>query len=92
MTEEQKVFFNELKDIQDVAVNVSLSKINSYQKTEDMLNDVTSEVIYRVMELLDGYRNLAIKCNLVNRKTGNILNENIELHDVCVEFLESADV
>lgn len=92
MTDEQKIFFNELKAIQTVAVDVSLSKVNSYETTEDMLTDVTYEVIYRVMELLDGYRNEAIKCKLVNTKTGNALNENIEMHDVCAEFLESADV
>lgn len=92
MTEEQKAFFNELSAIQHIAVNVALSKKDSYKKTEDMLKDVTDETIYRLMELLDGYRNEAIKCSLVNTKTGNILNENIEMHDLCVDFLDSADI
>ncbi|MGO5077006.1 hypothetical protein ACTQ3M_04670 [Oscillospiraceae bacterium LCP25S3_E10] len=57
-----------------------------------MLKDVTYETIYRLMELLDGYRNESIKLNLVNIKTGNILNEHIEMHDLCADFLDSADV
>lgn len=92
MTEEQKAFFNEIKAIQDVAVNLALSKKDSYEKTEDMLKDVTYEAIYRIMELLDGYRADTIKCNLVNTKTGSILNEHIEMHDLCADFLDSADV
>ena len=57
-----------------------------------MLKDVTYETIYRLMELLDGYRNESIKQNLVNIKTGNILNEHIEMHDLRADFLDSADV
>lgn len=46
------------------------------------------EVIYRIMELLDGYGGELQRCNIVNNVTGEVINEGLELHDICVEFLE----
>lgn len=90
MTEEQITFFNELKMIQDMAVEISLSNFEKYEKKEDILKDVTYEVICGIMELLDGYRNDSLKCNIVNVRTGKTINDHIEMHDLCEEFLEYA--
>lgn len=40
------------------------------------------------MELLDGYGGELQRCNIVNNVTGEVINEGLELHDICVEFLE----
>ena len=40
------------------------------------------------MELLDGYGGELQKCDIVNTVTSEIINDGIELHDKCVEFLE----
>lgn len=89
MKREQIKFFEELAYIQEYCVNVSLGKENKYCSTEDLLKDVTGEVIYRIMELIDGYGGELQRCNIVNTVTGEVINEGIELHDKCVEFLES---
>ena len=54
MTKEQELFWQEIKKIQDCVVNITLSKISQYDDMENLLNDVTYETIYAVMELLDG--------------------------------------
>lgn len=88
MTKEQIKFFKELAYIQEYCVNVALSKEKTYHNTEELLKDVTSEVVYRVMELLDGYGGMQ-RCNIINAKTGAAINEGIELHDKCIEFLKT---
>lgn len=89
MTKAQIKFFEELTFIQEYCVNVALSKEDKYCNTEELLKDVTSETIYRIMELLDGYGDKLEKCKIVNTITGEVINEGIELHDKCVEFLDN---
>ena len=45
-----------------------------------------------IMELLDGYENELIKCNVTNVKTGNPLNSDIEMQDMCADVLECSDI
>ena len=92
MTKEQVEFFKELEYIQYYCVNVALSKEKEFRNTEELLNDVTSEVIYRVMEMLDGYGEQLPKCNIVNTITGEIINDGIQLHDKCVDFLQNNNI
>lgn len=61
MTEEQELFWSEIKQIQDFVVNVSLTKYSKYDDMEKLLNDVTYETIYRLIELIDGVKNKSIK-------------------------------
>lgn len=92
MTEEQKNLLKELSIIQESVVNVTLSKVEKYNNVETMLKDVTYETIYRLMELIDGYRGESIKYNIVNSKSGNCINQGIDLHDYCEDNLECADI
>ncbi len=89
MTKEQIKFFEELAYIQEYCVNVALSKEKKYGNTEELLKDVAGEAIYRIMEMFDGYGGELPRCNIVNTVTGEVINEGIELHDKCVEFLEA---
>ena len=50
---------------------------------------MTYEVIYRIMELLDGYGGELPRCNIINSATCEVINEGIELHDKCVDFLDN---
>ena len=92
MIEEKEEFFNEIKSIQDLAINIVLSNIEKYNSSEDVLKDATYEIIYRIMELIDGYRNKNIKYNICNVRSGRNVNENIELHDLCEEYLQCTDI
>ncbi len=87
MNSEQIKFFKGLKNIQDYCINVALCKADKYDNTEKLLIDVTSDVIYRVMEMLDGYGEELSRCNIINSETGVVINEGIELHDKCSEFI-----
>ena len=89
MRKDQMDFFKELTYIQEYCINVTLSKEEKYCNTEELLKDVTCEVIYRVMELLDGYGGKLQRCKIVNTITAEVINEGVELHDKCVEFLDN---
>lgn len=92
MTREQDLFWREIKKIQDYVVNVSLSKISKYDDMENLLNDVTYETIYAIMELLDGHKNSDLRGEVISRFTGCSINSNIELHNYCEEYLNCSDI
>ena len=89
MTNQQILFFEELSYIQEYCVNVALCNSKRYESDEERLRDITHEAIYRVMELIDGYACDLPKFMLINTETGEALNEEIELHDKCVECLSN---
>lgn len=89
---EQELFFEELRGIQDFVVGLSLCKQDKYKNTEEMLEDITYEAIYRVFEMIDGYGNNSTKYKLVNTQNGNTLNEDFELHDRCADYLRYTDI
>lgn len=89
MTKGQTIFFRELAYIQEYCIVAALNKKDKYCSMEELIRDVTSETIYRIMELFDGYGGEVRRCNIIDSVTGEILNEGIELHDKCVEFLET---
>lgn len=55
---------------------------------EEQLYDVTYGVIYRIMELIDGYRGLS-RIDVVLEETGEHLKNNpfIELHDTVPRYI-----
>ena len=88
---DQELFLEELRGIQDFVIEVSLCKQDEYKNTEEMLKGVTYETIYRVCEMIDGYGHNSTKYKLVNTQNGNVLNEKLELHDQCADYLRCAD-
>ena len=92
MTKEQELFWQEIKKIQDCVVNITLSKISQYDDMENLLNDVTYETIYAVMELLDGYKSSYLRGEIINKLTNCCINSDIEPHDYCEEYLNCSDI
>lgn len=92
MSKEQELFWEEVKRIQDCVVNISLSKILQYDDMEKLLNDVTYETIYAMMDLLDGHKNSDLRGEVINTITGCSINSNIELHNYCEEYLNCSDI
>ena len=74
MTKEQELFWQEIKKIQDCVVNITLFKISQYDDMENLLNDVTYETIYAVMELLDGYKSSYLRGEIINKLTNCCIN------------------
>ena len=88
LTSKQTAFFNALGEIQEAAVQSSLNGLGT-PETERLLYDVTFETIYGILELMDGYVKENLKFDLIDKENGGSINENIQLHDVCVDFIQS---
>lgn len=91
MNKFQVDFFFELKCIQEKCINIMLSRISCYSKVEDILTDVTYETIYSIMELLDGYQNRDLKYELIEKNSGEVITDKLDLHNLCEECLKSTD-
>ena len=63
---EQEIFWREIKKIQTSVVDVSLTKYKQYgNNIEMLLNDVTYETIYKIMELF-GKQNYTLDASSMN--------------------------
>lgn len=60
--------------------------INTFKNIQ---NEIIENVLFQVMQLVDGYTNLDFKIDLVDRQSGESLRENIELHDELIEYFNS---
>ena len=85
MTDKQALFFQELKIIQEQAVNMNIYQSNLTK--EELLFNVSYDTLVLMMELLDGYRNMNLE--LSDKENKEVLNKNIQLHDGVVDFLKS---
>lgn len=92
MEEERTIFFHELGKIQRKAINDCMCNIENYETINKMVEDVTFNVLAMILELIDGYVNKRIECKVMNVKTGNIINSDIEMQDLLPNFLERPDV
>ena len=84
-------FMKAISDVQEWCVSHALYGKHNYASCEEEMYAVTSEVIYRIMELIDGYGYLDIgKMDIICEKTGERLKQNpfIELHDVVCDYLK----
>ena len=89
MNKFQTEFMNAVKDIQKHCVAVALCE--DHASKEEELNSVTSEIIYRIMELIDGYSEFSMgKLDIINTDTGEYLKKDpfIELHDAVAGFIK----
>ena len=89
---QQELFWKEVQKIQDYVVNITLSKMSEYDDVEKLLNDVTYETIYGIMELLDGYKNNDLRGEVIDNLTGCSINSDIELHNYCEDYLNCSDI
>lgn len=83
----QKEFMEMLTEIQYQCVQVALCQ--KKQCLEDMLYDVTADVIVAIMENIDGYGSMR-KLDVVCCDTKEKLKQNpyIELHDVVCDYIK----
>ena len=88
----QKDFFNELKIIQDVVVNVMLSNESKYNDTEALLIDTKYETIYKILELIDGYGINNKKYEVKDTINDEIINKKTSMHNMCEESLLHTEI
>ena len=85
MIDQQAIFLQELKIIQEQAVNMNIHQ--SDLTKEELLFNVSYDTLVLMMELLDGYRNMNLE--LSDKESKEVLNKKIQLHDGLVDFLKS---
>lgn len=85
LSNKQIEFFTALKEIQDTTVNLALC--NKTDDIENVLYNVTYETIYSILELFDGYTKESIKLEIVDKVSGELISNGIQLHDICVNFI-----
>ena len=86
----QEMFFRTLHEIQEGVVQVALSKCKcSCENIETLLYEVTSDTIFNIMELFDGYTIDDLQLDIFEKDSKKSLKENIQLHDVCVDFIKA---
>ncbi|MFS0592684.1 hypothetical protein AB1L05_13920 [Cytobacillus horneckiae] len=88
LSSSQELFFTTLQEIQEEVVQIALSKC-SCENAERLLYDVTYDTIYSIMELIDGYTKDNLQLDIIEKESEKSLKENIQLHDVCVDFIKS---
>lgn len=88
----QSDFFNELKILQDVVVNIMISNESKYADTGDLLVDTTYETIYKVLELIDGFGINHKKYEVKDIINDEIINKTISLHNMCESTLSHTDL
>jgi hypothetical protein len=88
LSSSQELFFNTLHEIQEEVVQTAISKCRC-ENAERLLYDVTYDTIYSIMELIDGYTKDNLQLDIIEKESKKSLKENIQLHDVCVDFIKS---
>ncbi len=94
LNEFQQNFMKALSDIQEICVQQVVLNQNDNQSLQDKYYDITSEVIIRIMEIIDGYDNYNIgRLKVICEKSGEELKNNpyIELHDMICDYLKRTD-
>ena len=89
IAENQKTLFQHLKYIQELSVIMVMSESKENDNLEELLYSASYNALYGFLELIDGYATDAIKVDLIDKETGISMRTNVELHDMCADYLRS---
>ena len=63
---------------------VTDEEISAFKKVQ---NETIETVIYRIMEMIDGYGDLSYDVELINKNNNESVKSNIELHDQFMNYI-----
>lgn len=87
--EKRKEFFKILANIQEREVEIGYSNYMEGDDIENLLYDVTFNMIVDFMVLIDGYYDHSdLKVDLIDQETRIPIRKGTELHDDCVEYIK----
>ncbi|WP_046213548.1 hypothetical protein [Paenibacillus wulumuqiensis] len=66
----------------------SIGKVISSDKFKDIQSELIEEVMYSILEMLDGYSDLNFELDLVDHQTGESIKKGIQLHDKYRDFVD----
>ncbi len=75
--------------IQETELEIAKIKLGKNEDVESILLDMSYDIIYSVMEMIDGYTSKDINIDLIDKVTKRSLREGCELHDMCANYLKS---
>ena len=91
MSSQIDLFFKTINNIQDEVINVALINKDKYDNLEEIITDVTYEMTYKILELMDGYYNKDLKYELTEINSNEVVNSITSLHDLCEDYLRFSD-
>lgn len=81
----EQSFWGQLQVLQEEIV-CNYVKRREKEKSIDFY-EITFDTIYSMLEVIDGYRGSDLGISLVDKKSGQIINQDRFLHDRCGEYL-----
>lgn len=78
-------FWRQLQVLQEEIVCSYVSR-SGKDKSVDFY-EITFDTIYSMLEMIDGYRGNNLGISLVDKESGQIINQDRFLHDRCEEYL-----
>lgn len=78
-------FWGNLKIIQEEIVCSYSSQLEKGISLD--LYEITFDTIYSILELIDGYRGNSLGISLVDKESGQVINQDRFLHDRCEKYL-----
>ena len=84
-------FWKQLISIQSFTIGDMLCQTEKYTNLEELLIDTSYNLIYRILELVDGYMDPETKYKLIDTLSGTVINSNGDLHNGCEERLMSTN-
>ncbi|MEH7349360.1 hypothetical protein [Gottfriedia acidiceleris] len=68
-----------------------LSSEDEITAFRNIQNELTETVIYRILEMIDGYGDLPFKVDLINKDSKDSLKSNIQLHDQFINYISAKE-
>ncbi|WHY18531.1 hypothetical protein QNH28_24175 [Paenibacillus sp. G2S3] len=66
-----------------------LGEIIEHSELQSIQLELVEEVIYSILEMLDGYKSLNFEADIIDKKTGESITKNIQLHDKYRDHIEA---
>lgn len=81
----EETFWRQLRILQEEIVCNYVSRIEDGVSVD--LYEITFDTLYSMLELIDGYRGSGSGFSLVDRKSGQVVNQDRFMHDRCEKYL-----
>lgn len=91
MSSQMDSFFRAVNAIQDEVINVALIKKEKYDNIEELVTDTTYEMTYKIFELIDGLYNRSVKYSVTEINSNEVINDGIDFHDLCEDYLKCSN-
>ncbi|MCG7377248.1 hypothetical protein MH215_09600 [Paenibacillus sp. ACRSA] len=66
----------------------TIGEVINPDKFKDIQSELIEEVMYSILEMLDGYSDLDFELDVVDKQTGESIKNGIQLHDKYRDFVD----